>query len=348
MKTQRIIMSDLVLLTGISGFVGSHVALQLLKEGYRVRGSVRNLEKSEKVRQTLKAHGADISQLEFVALDLNEDEGWQEAMQGARYLQHVASPFVTTMPDDRMELINPAVKGTSRAIEAALKAKVERIILTSSMAAISYGHGKDHTAPFNEDDWTNINSAEVNAYTESKTLAEKKAWEIMENAGRRNDLSVINPSLIFGPLLDDDAGTSGALILRLLNGSIPATPRFYFPIIDVRDVAFMHLKAMTEQQAGGKRFITASNGLWFKELSDAMKTALPQYSKKLPKFSMPDWGVRLYSLFDKDVRGNLSALGVKHELDNSLGKALMEREFISADEAVIAMANSLLEQGLCD
>jgi dihydroflavonol-4-reductase len=339
-------MSDLVLLTGISGFVGSHIALQLLNKGFRVRGSVRNLNKSEKTRQTLKNHGADISKLEFAELDLNSDEGWGEAMQDVHYLLHVASPFVTSMPDDKMDLINPAVKGTTRAINAALNANVKRIVLTSSMAAISYGHGKNHAEPFTENDWTNINSPEVNAYEESKTLAEKKAWEIMENAGRRDDLSVINPSVILGPILNDDAGTSGALILRMLNGSIPATPRFYLPIVDVRDVAAMHISVMTDTKTGGQRFIASSKGLWFKEISQVMKTALPQHNKKLPKFSMPDWGVRLYSLFDKDLRGNIGSLGIVNKLNNEKAKALLGRDFITSENAIIAMAKSLIEKKL--
>jgi len=341
-------MSDLVLLTGISGFVGSHVALQLLNKGFRVRGSLRNLNKSEKVRKTLEKHGADTNKLEFVALDLNSDDGWKKAMQDVSYLLHVASPFVTSMPKNKMELINPAVQGTARAINAALKANVKRIVLTSSIAAISYGHGKNHTAPFDENDWTNINSPEVNAYTESKTLAEKKAWEIMENGGRRSDLSVINPSLIFGPLLDDDAGTSGELILRLLNGSIPATPRFYFSIVDVRDVAAMHINAMTSPKAGGERFITSAKGLWLKEMVQVIKIALPQHSKKLPKFSMPDWGVRLYSLFDKDIRGNLSSLGIVHKLNNDKTRAVLGRDFITNEDAIIATAKSIIEQNLLE
>src|SRR3569833_3612624 len=177
-------MADLVLLTGISGFLGGHVGLALLKAGYRVRGSVRDLGKADKVRAALSQAGGDISQLEFAALDLNSDAGWDEAMRGVRYLQHTASPFVTNMPKDRMELIRPAVDGTRRALNAALAAQVERMVVTSSMAAIAYGHAKARSAPFTGADWTALTGRGVNAYVESKTLAERAAWTIVASAGR--------------------------------------------------------------------------------------------------------------------------------------------------------------------
>ncbi len=339
-------MTQNILLTGISGFLGGHIALQLLNAGHKVRGSVRNLEKSDKVRQTLKSHGADIDNLEFVALDLNSDEGWSEAMKDVDILMHTASPFVTSMPKDKMELITPAVEGTKRALNAALAANVAKIVLTSSSVAIMHGHEKSRTAPFTEDDWSNLNSTEVNAYIESKTLAEKKAWEIMEKAGRTNDLTTINPTLILGPLLDDDPGTSGALILRLLNGSIPAAPRFYLPIVDVRDVAAMHLAAMQTGDAGGKRFIATSEGMWIMQISNAIKSGFEQFASKLPKFQMPDWGLRIYSLFDGDVRGSLSQLGIAHTLDNSRARQILGRDFIKADKAVNATVTSMIEQKL--
>ena len=337
-------MSDRVLLTGISGFLGGHVALQLLNAGYTVRGSLRNLAKADKVRDTLARAGADISRLEFVALDLMDDAGWREAAEGCRYVQHTASPFVLKIPDDKMELIGPAVEGTTRALNAANAAGAERIVLTSSMAAIAYGHDKARTAPFTEDDWTDLHGRGVNFYQESKTLAERRAWEIMERAGRREALAVINPSGIFGPLLDEDPGTSAILIQRLLNGSVPALPRIPITIIDVRDVAAAHVAAMTAPEAGGRRFPMAERTLSFKQVADLLAEHYPQ--KRIPRRQMPDWAVWLYGLFDRDVRGNLGELGVAKQLDSRGAIALLGRKLTPAPEAVLATAETLLAHKL--
>ena len=333
-------MSDRVLLTGISGFLGGHVALQLLHAGYTVRGSLRNLKRADKVRHTLQKAGADTSRLEFVALDLMDDAGWREAAEGCRYVQHTASPFVLEIPADKMDLIGPAVEGTTRALNAANAAGAERIVLTSSMAAIAYGHDKSRTAPFTADDWTDLEGRGVNFYQESKTLAERRAWEIMEAAGRREALSVINPSGIFGPLLDEDPGTSAILIQRLLNGSVPALPRIPITVIDVRDVAAAHVAAMTAPEAGGRRFPMGERTLFFKQVADLLAERYPQ--KRVPRRQMPDWAVRLYGLFDRDVRGNVGELGLAKQLDSRGAMALLDRKLTPAPEAILATAETLL------
>jgi nucleoside-diphosphate-sugar epimerase len=341
-------MADKVLVTGISGFLGGHVALALLNAGYQVRGSVRDLGKADKVRATLRKASASghIEGLEFVALDLMRDDGWQQAAEGCRFLQHVASPFVVQMPTDKDELIRPAVEGTRRAINAALAAGIERIVLTSSFAAIGYGHPKDRTAPFTETDWSATSGDDVTAYTESKTRAELEAWSIMEAAGRRDDLVVVNPTAIMGPLLDNDPGTSGALVLRLLNGSVPATPRLNFGIIDVRDVAQVQVKAMETQSAGGKRFIASAGNLSFKGAADALRPALPAYAGKIPRFELPDWVVRIVALFDADIRGNVNSLGKVKVIDARQGEALLGHPFITPAIATVAMGQSLIDQKL--
>lgn len=339
-------MSDRVLLTGISGFLGGHTALALLAAGYTVRGSVRNLSKAESVRKTLEQQGADTSRLEFVALDLMSDKGWAEAMEGVRFLAHTASPFVLQMPKDRMDLIRPAVEGTERAINAALASGVERIVLTSSMAALAYGHDKSRTASFTASDWTNLDSPNINAYIESKTRAERRAWELMRAAGREADLVAINPGVIFGPLLDNDPGTSATLVQRLLNGSIPAAPRIPVVAVDVRDVAEAHVKALTTPEAGGKRFPMGEATLYFGEIAKILRAAFPERARKIPSFDLPDWAVRLYAYFDSDVRSNLEELGVVKRLDSSDTVALLGRPLIETREAVTATGKSLIEQGL--
>ena len=335
---------DRVLLTGISGFLGGHVALALLKAGYSVRGSLRNLGKAEAVRDTLRRAGADISRLEFVELDLTSDKGWDEAMQGVRYLQHTASPFVIDLPEDKMELIRPAVEGTERALNAALGAGVERVVLTSSMAAIAYGHDKARTKPFTDKDWTDLDGRGVNAYIESKTLAERRAWEIMRTAGREADLTTINPSAILGPLLDKDPGTSALMVKRLLDGSVPALPRIPFVIVDVRDIAEAHVKAMTVDAARGRRYPMGERSMLMGEVADIVRTVAT--GRRVTSLKMPDWAVRVYALFDRDVRGILNELGVLKQLDSSGAVALLGRPLLAADRAIADTTRSLIEQGI--
>lgn len=339
-------MTDRVLLTGVSGFLGGHVALELLKSGYTVRGSVRNLSRADKVRATLEKAGADSARLEFVALDLESDEGWQDAMDGVRFLQHTASPFVLQMPSDKNDLLRPAVEGTERALNAALAANVERVVLTSSMAAIAYGHDKSRAAPFTANDWTNLEGRDVTPYTESKTRAERRAWEIMRAAGREKDLATINPSGIFGPLLDEDPGTSAILVQRLMNGSVPASPRMPLVAVDVRDVARAHLAAMTAPEAGGHRFPMGERTMFFSEVATVLRNAFPDYAKKIPKRELPDWMVRIYALFDRDVRSNLGELGVLKRLDSSAVIRLLDRKLTPADASFIATGESLIAHGL--
>ena len=339
-------MADRVLLTGISGFLGGHVALELLRRGYQVRGTVRSLDKATKVCATLGRHGADLAQLDIVALDLLRDAGWREAMDDVRYVQHTASPFVTRMPKDRMDLVRPAVEGTERAIAAALAARVERVVLTSSLAAVMYGHDPARPAPFTAADWTDLTGRGVNAYTESKTRAERRAWELMGAAGRSGDLVAINPGAILGPLLDDDPGTSAGLVARLMNGEVPAAPRIGFSLVDVRDVAELHVTAMERAEAGGQRYPFGLGPYDLIQVSDMLRDGLGTRAGRLPRHRLPDWLVRLYGLFDADLRGNLGELGVTKRVDSSAALALLGHPPIAAPDAVTATARSLIAEGL--
>jgi nucleoside-diphosphate-sugar epimerase len=249
-----------VLVTGGSGFIGSHTILQLLAAGHQVRTTVRNLKREDDVRGMLKAGGAGAGdRLSFFAADLEKDAGWKEAVTGCDYVLHMASPFPPSLPKHEDELIVPAREGSLRVLRAARDAGVKRVVLTSSFAAIGYGQ-KPKPTPFNETDWTDPNGPDVQPYTQSKTLAERAAWDFMAKEGGNLELSVVNPVAVFGPVLGSDYATSILLIQRLMDGAMPGCPRLYFGVVDVRDVADAHISAMATAAAAGKRYLLLADG----------------------------------------------------------------------------------------
>ena len=243
--------NDLVLVTGGTGFVGVHVVLRLLQASYTVRTTLRSLEREAEVREMLRYAGVDAGErLSFARADLMHDEGWPEAVAGCRFVHHVASPFPAAPPKDENELIVPAREGTLRVLRAARDAGVQRVVLTSSFAAIGYGHDRKRTTPFTENDWSNPDSPDTPAYQKSKTLAERAAWDFIAQEGRGMELASVNPVGIFGPTLGRDVGTSVGIIQNLLEGKLPGMPRIRIGLVDVRDVAELHVRAMTSQGGG--------------------------------------------------------------------------------------------------
>lgn len=334
-----------VLVTGISGFLGGHVALALLKKGYAVRGSLRDPDRAEQVRASLRQAGADVALLDFCTLDLLDDRGWAEATEGCAHLQHIASPFVLTMPKDENALIRPAVEGTRRAIRAALAAGHERIVLTSSVAALDGGH-RNYDRPLTTHDWTQVNGPRVNAYSKAKTLAEQAAWALVEAEGARERLSVINPGTMLGPLLDNDPGTSVAVIRSLLRGEMPMIPNLVLPYVDVRDVAEAQVAAMIAPDAGGRRHIVTNPSLPLGEIAHMLRAGIPERADRIPTRHLPSWLAPIVALFDKSLRDSSAWLGVVRRYDGSSGTNLLRRPLRSTSDALLVSARALLDRGL--
>ncbi|PHR59972.1 MAG: nucleoside-diphosphate sugar epimerase [Robiginitomaculum sp.] len=330
-----------VFITGASGFIAKHCIIRLLNAGYEVRGSVRTLSRSKEVNNAIRPH-ASLEKLSFVALDLSKDEGWEEALLGCSYLLHIASPFPNSVPKHEDDLIIPARDGVLRALSAAAKAGVKRTVLTSSMAAIAYGHKDAETRVFTEDDWSDI-SGPVSAYVKSKTIAERAAWDFIESeAANGMELSVINPGAVLGPVLDVKYSTSGELVKKLINREAPACPQIGFSLIDVRDVAEAHIQAMIRPEAAGLRFFCINEFAWMIDVSKTLFAA----GYKTPQKRLPNVLVSLLAMFDKTIALIKPELGVKIVGDNSRMKSVLGIEPRSLSEMSVSMADSMVKYGV--
>jgi nucleoside-diphosphate-sugar epimerase len=338
---------DLVLVTGGSGFVGAHCIDQLLRAGYRVRTTVRSLKREADVRAMLNVAGSPRQDaLSFVAADLSADAGWTEAVAGCRFVLHVASPFPGKAPKHEDELIVPARDGTLRVLRAARDARVERVVLTSSFVAIGSGQ-KPRTALFDERDWTDLNGPGLTAYGKSKTIAEHAAWDFIASEGNGLELSVINPVGIFGPALGPDYATSVEIVQRFLDGAVPVCPRISFGGVDVRDVADLHLRAMTSPAAKGERFLAvAGDVIKLIDVAMILKKRLGPIARRVPTREMPDWVVRLLAKFMPDLRLIAPELGNVRNLTNAKAKRILNWTPRSNEDCIVATAESLQRLGL--
>jgi nucleoside-diphosphate-sugar epimerase len=336
-----------VLVSGGSGFIGSHCILQLLQAGHEVRTTVRSLKRASHVLALLKQGGVEPGdRLTFFEADLEKDAGWPHAVAGCDYVLHVASPFPSEVPKHEDELIVPAREGALRALRASRDAGVKRLVLTSSFAAIGYGH-PPQTAPFNEKDWTNPDAADVFPYTKSKTLAERAAWDFMAREGGALELSVVNPVAVFGPVLGPDLSTSILIVQMLLSGAVPACPRVSFGAVDVRDVADLHLRAMTDPAAKGERFLAvAGDFMSMLEIAKALRSGLGTAAKRAPTREMPNWVLRAASLFDRRVRQILPELGKSKNATNEKATRVLGWQPRTNEESVVATGESLVRLGL--
>jgi nucleoside-diphosphate-sugar epimerase len=337
-----------VLVTGGSGFVGAHCLVQLLAAGHEAATTVRDPARADEVRAMLRqgGAGAKADQVEVFAADLTADTGWPEAVAGCDYVLHVASPYPAVTPKDEDELIVPARDGAVRVLRAARDAGVKRVVLTSSFAAIGYGH-HGHAGAYTEEDWSDLRDPDVQPYQKSKTLAERAAWDFVAREGGGLELAVVNPVGVMGPVLGPDYSTSIQLVKRLLDGALPGCPDVSFGIVDVRDVADLHLKAMTGPAAGGERFLaTSGDFLSAREIALALKNGAGDAARRVPTRAIPNWLVRAVALVDPAARQLVPELGKRKNASGDKAGRLLGWQPRSPQEALVASARSLAEQGL--
>ncbi|RZM23028.1 MAG: aldehyde reductase [Pedobacter sp.] len=337
------VKNETVLVTGGSGFVGSYCILQLLKEGYKVQTTVRSLDKVESLKVALLAGNAENMQnLQFFAANLSNDDGWDSAVAGCDYVLHVASPFPAGEPKDENDIIKPARDGALRVLRAASAANVKRVVLTSSFAAIGYSiDPKNHI--FTETDWTDP-TIKLPAYIKSKTIAERAAWDFMKLHAGGMELSVINPVGIFGPVLGKSFSSSIGLIIQLLSGKMPGTPQLSFGIVDVRDVADIHIKAMKSPGANGQRFLATADGIIsFPGIARLLKAEKNLPVDKVPSKVLPNWLVKVSSWFKPQLRPIVPQLGVVKTLSNAKAKSVLNWTPRAKEATIIETAESLVK-----
>jgi len=332
-----------VLVTGGSGFIAAHCIVKLLEAGYRVRTTVRSRNREADVRALVGSVTADPGDtLSFAIADLMSDEGWSAAVADCDFVLHVASPFPLKVPRNDDELIVPAREGALRVLRAARQRGVRRVVLTSSFAAIGYGH--DPTPrPFSEETWTDTSGTGVSAYVKSKTLSERAAWDFVAREGGALELSAVNPVGVLGPVLGPDLSTSIRIVQRLMDGAVPGCPRVSFGVVDVRDVADLHLRAMTDPAAKGERFLAvAGDFMSIQQVALVLRSRLGDAASRVPTRLLPDWVVRLASLVDPSVGQIVPELGKYKNATSEKARRLLGWNPRSTEDAIVAAAESLI------
>lgn len=338
---------DLVLVTGGTGFIAQHCILALLDRGYRVRTTVRSLAREAEVRAHLKVGGAEPGErLSFVVADLGEDRGWTEAAADCAYVLHGASP---TPSGDQVTLddwVRPAVDGNLRVLRAARDAGVRRVVLTSAFGAVGMGH-RPRSRPFDETDWTDL-AGKVAPYQRSKTLSERAAWNFIEVEGGGLELAAVNPTAVLGPVLGADYSHSIRLIKSLLDG-MPGCPKVNSGFVDARDVADLHLRAMTDPAAKGERFLAiAGESLWMRDVAKVLRRRLGAAAHKVPTREIPSTLVRLGAVSNPALQALVPFLGVNMNATSAKAIRLLGWAPRSAEESIVASAESLIALGLVE
>lgn len=336
-----------VLVTGGTGFLGSHCVIKLLLAGYSVRTTVRSAAKANEARKIFASAGvASAGEIDYVQADLLSDDGWQAAMTGCDYVLHVASPFPAAVPKDENEIIVPARDGTLRVLRAARDAGVKRVVVTSSFAAIGYGASPQSRSAYTELDWTDPKLANP-PYIRSKVIAERAAWDFIHTESSGLELAVVNPVGIFGPVLGKDYSASIAIVKRMLDGAMPGLPDIYFGVVDVRDVADLHIKAMTSTDANGQRFLAVAGPLIsMADVAAILRNHLGEAASKVPTKRLPNWQIRLAALFSPVARQITPNLGLKRESSNEKARTLLEWNPRPNEAVILSTAESLINLGV--
>lgn len=330
-----------VLVTGATGFIAKHCIAELVRRGHPVRGTVRNLVRGpDAVRRALGQTGVDGAGLEFAGADLTRDEGWDAAVAGCAYVLHVASPFPMDPPRHADEVVVPAREGALRVLGAATRAGVKRVVLTSSIVAITLG-GKPKDYVYTEADWSDPERRDITAYAVSKTLAERAAWDFARRTPGAPELTTIAPAFVLGPALDADLSTSHEVIRLMARGVYPAAPKVGFPVSDVRDVAAAHATVMTHPRAAGERFIVAEGLMHLIELGRIVAEVCPDLRGRVPKFELPDFVVRAAAMIDRRLKAVLPDLGHPRLISNAKAREVLGLEPRSAETAARAAVESL-------
>ncbi|MBJ7331796.1 MAG: aldehyde reductase [Solirubrobacteraceae bacterium] len=333
--------SQTVLVTGGSGYLAGWVIAEALNAGYSVRTTLRTPSREAEVLESVGRISHHTDRLSFAAADLTKDDGWAEAVDGCRYVLHVASPFPPEQPKNPDDLIVPAREGTLRVLKAALDAGAERIVVTSSVAAIDRPAGEAPGRVLTEADWADGANEKNSPYGRSKTIAEQAAWALVEERGQKGRLATVNPGAIIGPLISDDRSFSLQLIERMLKGE-PAVPKLGFSMVDVRDIARLELAAMTTPEAGGSRFIGVARFAWMSEVAKTLRDQLGSEARKVPKRTAPNFLIRAMALFDGSVKSIVPNLGVKTEYSHDHATAVLGWQPRPLPESVVDCARSIL------
>lgn len=336
-----------ILITGISGFVGKWTAIQLLKKGYTVRGTVRSLAaKADQVTRSIAQQAGleSLARLELVETDLLDDKGWAAAMRGVAAVMHIATAIRADEPRNPDLVIRPALEGTARVLHFTHAAGVRRFILTSSIATVGYGHGhRSGKRVYDETYFTKFEAMRWTwAYCVGKTKAERATWAFVRSHGL--EVTTIHPGAIIGPPVDDDASISVMMVTGLMSGTLPALPRNGYSIIDVRDVADMHVAALEKPEAIGERYLATAEYVPFPQVAAMVQELFPEY--RITMRTVPDWVIRFMAMLGGPARQIINDIGNEKIFDGSKGEKLLGRPYISARQSIKDTAEAAFRLGL--